>query len=149
MPATRETFRFGGREAQGPTYSTASVESGSSCTTSNWTKKKFCELPDSASSELHASNRESDSDDPDYGASMDRDDQRDQVFQTHPCAATQSWSHRPNQSWHHNFRGIEHTTPLRGGWFFYRSLFSEKIEDVLTKCSFTRDQKDELMSLLG
>ena len=40
----------------------------------------FCELPDATSSEPRASSSESDSDDCDYGALMDRNDQRDRSF---------------------------------------------------------------------
>ena len=43
---------------------------------------RFGELPDSASSEPNASTSESDSEDFDYGAFLDRPDQRDQSFHT-------------------------------------------------------------------
>ena len=42
----------------------------------------FCELPDTASSEPYASTSDSDSDDFDYRAFIDRPDQRDQLSQT-------------------------------------------------------------------
>ena len=57
----------------------------------------FCELPDSASSALHASSSH-DSDDFDHGAYLDRHDQHDQLFQTSSSDSTQSWSQMPNQS---------------------------------------------------
>ena len=71
-----------------------------SVTISNFTQRQwFCELPDSASSEPYASTSESDSDYFDYGALMDRHDQRDQLFQTGSSVSTESRSQRPNQSW--------------------------------------------------
>ena len=61
-------------------------------------------LPDSASSEPYASTIESDSDDFDHEALMDRND-RDQLFQT------QSWPQVPNQPWQN--RWWEHSKTLR------------------------------------
>ena len=57
----------------------------------------FCELPDSASSALHASSSH-DSDDFDHGACSNRHDQHDRLFQTSSSDSTQSWSQMPNQS---------------------------------------------------
>ena len=57
----------------------------------------FCELPDSASSEPCAASSEDDSDD--YGALLERHDQRDQVFQLSSSDSTQTWSQMPKQSW--------------------------------------------------
>ena len=96
-------------------------------------KDWFCALPDSASSERHASISERVSDDFDCGAFMDRHDQHGQMFQTNSSHSPQSWSRRPNRYWQNRWwetsqnRGIRKISTLGVGEVpesFYRSPFS-------------------------
>ena len=72
------------------------------------------------------STSESDLDDSDCGALIDRNDQRDSMIQTSSSDSTQSWSQLPNQN-AHKIRGFKQVITLCGGMVpesFYRSHFS-------------------------
>ena len=66
------------------------------------------ELKDSPDSSVYVpSIIESGEDDSDYGALVDRADQRDQVSETSSSITTQAWAHGPEQSWQGHWQCYE------------------------------------------